>query len=359
MSCDRSHLASNRKLVAIGTGLIALDVVPDHNPTASRHLLAGGSCGNVLTILSYLGWHSFAVGRLGNDLAGKRILRDFGSWRVKTPLLEFSDRLGTPVYVEHLRLKKNGSPTHRFQGMCPNCQSSFPQYRPLLSQSVSKVKNRIPEATAFYSDRISMSALELSKYYKEKGAIVMFEPSGIRDETLFRQCLETMDILKYSEHKRASFQTFTLRYPVPLEVETMGGNGLRYRLNHGGSPRRWVEMKAVKIGQVLDSSGAGDWCSAGMLHVLGREGTKEFLMSATSKVQEALSFGQLIAGLNCCFIGARGLMYQVKRSELHHYLEMNASITHLTLAARNERERRFPNSNLFCRQCSNTGPISK
>src|SRR5689334_15732613 len=52
-----------------GTGLVALDVVitgSDHQRPLFR---AGGTCGNVLTILSHLGWKACPVARLNGDPA--------------------------------------------------------------------------------------------------------------------------------------------------------------------------------------------------------------------------------------------------------------------------------------------------
>ena len=46
-----------------GLGLVALDVILD--PCAVQPLLySGGTCGNVLTILSYLGWEARPIARL-------------------------------------------------------------------------------------------------------------------------------------------------------------------------------------------------------------------------------------------------------------------------------------------------------
>ena len=50
-------LAEQRPVV-VGTGLVALDVVINSDVHRPPRLWAGGTCGNVLTILSYLGWHA-------------------------------------------------------------------------------------------------------------------------------------------------------------------------------------------------------------------------------------------------------------------------------------------------------------
>ena len=69
--------------ICIGTGLIALDVI--YTTDKKPNFLAGGSCGNVLTILSYLGWKSLPIARLGNDAEGKRIVEDLSLIHISEP----------------------------------------------------------------------------------------------------------------------------------------------------------------------------------------------------------------------------------------------------------------------------------
>ena len=49
------------KPTVVGTGLVALDVVVSGDDVK---YFAGGTCGNVLTCLSYLGWDAKPVARL-------------------------------------------------------------------------------------------------------------------------------------------------------------------------------------------------------------------------------------------------------------------------------------------------------
>ena len=81
-----------------GTGFIVLDVIRNsvgNNSTEKR--FAGGSCGNVLTILAYFGWNANAVGRIGDDHAGRELVADLGKWGVETKLLEVEPGRGTPA----------------------------------------------------------------------------------------------------------------------------------------------------------------------------------------------------------------------------------------------------------------------
>jgi fructokinase len=50
--------------IAYGTGFVSLDIVISSDPSEPSYHWAGGTCSNVLTILSYLGWKSFPIARL-------------------------------------------------------------------------------------------------------------------------------------------------------------------------------------------------------------------------------------------------------------------------------------------------------
>src|SRR4051794_26004402 len=67
MSARRRKVIGNARPVAAGTGLVALDVVYSGDTAEPLGRWAGGTCGNVLTILSCLGWSSYPVARLADN----------------------------------------------------------------------------------------------------------------------------------------------------------------------------------------------------------------------------------------------------------------------------------------------------
>ena len=66
--------ASPAKPVVLGTGLVALDVVIADDATTDPILCAGGTCGNVLIALAFLGWDAYPIARLRSDSASKRVV---------------------------------------------------------------------------------------------------------------------------------------------------------------------------------------------------------------------------------------------------------------------------------------------
>jgi len=116
------------KGVVVGTGLIALDVVIADGSTADPLLCAGGTCGNVLIALAYLGWDTYPIARLRNDAASKRIREDLSAWKVKLDFVTQSDTGSTPVVVQRIHSPESGR-THSYSRKCPTCGAWLPWYK--------------------------------------------------------------------------------------------------------------------------------------------------------------------------------------------------------------------------------------
>lgn len=302
--------------VCTGTGLVALDVVINGKPKSLPRLWAGGSCGNVLTILSYLGWDSYPIARLGDDLAAEEIVKDMERWEVKTSLISRSSTGSTPIIVEKIKISRSGTPLHRFEWTCPNCGSWLPRCKLVLAKDVEQIKKNVPKSQVFYFDRASRSAIILAVSIKSQGGLIFFEPSGIREKKLFIECLQVSDIVKYSHERLGHVKDLIEGISIPLEIETLGEEGLRYRFGITDRRNRKCRvMSACPVKTSKDAAGAGDWCSAGIIHLLGSAGRVGLENLRTRDVETALNFGQTLAALNCYYEGARGSMYKLSKQK--------------------------------------------
>ena len=297
---------NNNNPICIGTGLVALDVIyaDDKKP----RFLAGGSCGNVLTILSYLDWNSFPVSRLGNDVEGNRIIEDIKKWGVKTKFIE-QEKIASPRIIQKIFPNKN--PRHRFYTKCEH-KNWLPSRKPFLLKSLENIQDKLPNSNVFYFDRASPSALVLAKTLKEQGAIIYFEPPKfLPDDKNFMKCLQIADIVKHCYDQGKETEEFGIK--IPLEIQTMGEDGLQYRARIL-KQRSWKKMDAFPVSNLVDAAGSGDWLSAGLIHVLFQNKSK--FAPTEKKLEFALQFGQALASINCNFVGARGLMYNLSKAEL-------------------------------------------
>ena len=306
----KSSLKSHKKVgTCIGAGYIALDVVFNEILKNEPSYWAGGSCGNILSILSFWNWNSYPISRLGDDAASKLILKDVKSWGVKTKFISIEADVDTPIVIERIKKQKTGKHIHKFEWICPNCGSELPHYRPILVNEISSLIEVLPIPQVFYFDRISKSNFELASFLKSQGSIIFFEPSGIKKSVLFEKCLQISDIVKYSE-ERIEQITMPDKSSILLEIQTLGETGLRYKyFHHTAGKNKWITLKAYPVDEFSDSAGSGDWCSAGIIHFLGKHGKKGLTNLKEKEIEKALNYSQALASLNCMFDGARGLMY--------------------------------------------------
>jgi sugar/nucleoside kinase (ribokinase family) len=297
----------------VGTGLVSLDVVLNERREVEPKLWTGGTCGNVLTILAYMGWKSYPVARLEGDAASRLIHRDLRRWNVHTEFLGLEPEAPTPVIVHRLRRTASGENFHSFSLNCPDCGAHLPSFRAIPISAAQSVV--VPSANVFFTDRVSPGIIALAERCSTLGALVMFEPSSIGDDVLFERMVGVAHVIKYSNDRLADIP-IKPRANTLLEVQTFGKAGLRYRAKSGNRlSKNWTHCDAYEIAMPVDTAGAGDWCTAGIIHALGRTGLRGLKDASADKLREAMTFGQALASWNCRFEGARGGMYEQTRAQ--------------------------------------------
>lgn len=307
------NITNSEKPRAFGIGLIALDLVMSANPNQPVQAWAGGTCGNVLSILAYLGWESYPIARMNGDPASERVRADMSRWGVKLDFAGCEPTTHTPIIIQEIGRGRDGSPTHRFSWACPRCGQWLPSFKPVTRQAVDVVGEGLNGAQVFFMDRLSRAALTLAARAADAGAIVMFEPSGKSNPKLFAEALQLAHIVKYAD-QRLSDATGAMASDSAtiLEIQTLGTEGLRYR-HRLARPSNWTHLPAISAPQLLDSCGSGDWCSAGLLSKIAGAGLSGLKSASIDNLTSALRYGQALAAWNCAFEGARGGMYAVER----------------------------------------------
>jgi sugar/nucleoside kinase (ribokinase family) len=294
----------------VTAGFVALDIVFGLEHPEPR-IYAGGTCGNVVAALAFLGWDASPLARLGDDAAGRVIRSDLARWGVNTKYLDLDPVAPSPIVLEKIERGKNGLPKHRFLWNCPDCGAYFPPYRAILRSQLSVIQESIDKPDVFFTDRVSSASVELARHYHAKGSIIYFEPSGTGDPKLFREMLKHTTVLKYSSQRARSFSDLLRSHKAQLEIETLGEDGLRFRLRRSSSA--WHSLPAHEVA-IKDTSGSGDWTTVGLLSSLFRDGKSTIATASKVEITRALEYGQAIAALNCQFEGARGAMYQLSRA---------------------------------------------
>lgn len=322
------HAPVSRNLspAAVGTGLLALDVIYNAESDGPLQCFAGGTCGNVLTILSYLDWKAFPVARLSPGVAANRVLADLRQWKVSPDFISTEADGSTPIIIQRIGRRPSGQPYHTFSWRCPECGAHLPGYKPVLAGVAQELVESLPSAQVFFFDRVSRGVLHLAKNLSEAGAAVVFEPSGIGDPGLFREAWALADIVKYSHERLRDIADLELKHAererVLLEIETLGEDGLRYRSRlPKAKSKSWTTLAPFPVADLKDAAGSGDWCTAGLLSKLARGGQAGLKRTSEAALHQALRYGQALAAWNCGFEGARGGMYEVDLTTFRDQVE--------------------------------------
>jgi fructokinase len=278
-------------------------------------LCAGGTCGNVLIALAFLGWEAYPIARLRSDSASKRVTEDLKRWGVKLDFVSLSDSGSTPVVVQHIREDGNGERSHKFSRKCPACGSWLPWYKAVKAATVPDLSLRLPKADVFYFDRTSRGAITLAEHARQSGSIVVFEPSSESDPALLADALGVAHIVKIASDRMRGNEALIKARTSLLLIQTLGSRGLRFMQQTKQGRRKWKTLPAFPVDKLRDASGAGDWCTAGVISSLGHLGPERLAKIGAGDIEAALRRGQAMASWACRYDGARGGMYVSTKDE--------------------------------------------
>jgi len=299
----------------IGTGFLALDIVVEGQSSDPQNFAAGGTCGNVLSILAMFGWESVPVARLGNDAAARILINDLRCAGVSTDALLLVDEVPTPMIVHRYGIGAGSVPRHRFEWNCPTCGSHLPRFRPTPWKELERHVHRLLSSQVFFFDRATPGALRLAEQAGQAGSIVFFEPPKfVVGDPLFDRAIGLSDIVKVASSVGKTAVLEQALAAVPLALITIGEHGLKYRVSGFlGEEQDWIERPPVEVSRVIDACGSGDWLTAGFLYALLNAANDGEVLG---KIEESLAFGQALSALNCQVPGARGLMAHFQPEEI-------------------------------------------
>ncbi len=264
----------------------------------------GGSTGNVLSILAFLGWESVPLVNLGRDRVGAAIHREFTALGADMSHVRLDRAFTSPLLYQFA-----GEPTHapRYSFGCPVCGRARKFNESLVDSGGASFDQCAAESNVFFFDRVTSGTVRMAAAARAGGSLVFFEPSAIiPNRDLFMAALKSSHVVKYSADRIHEPFTDVLPWGF-IEIQTLGARGLRFR-KHSLAPD-WIELPALRSSCVADTSGAGDWCTAGFLHSLLALCDGAGLQDVSyNEIYDSLRLGQSIAALSVSHIGARGLM---------------------------------------------------
>lgn len=284
-----------------GIGLVALDVVVDGDSDEILGEWAGGSTGNLMAILAFLGWDAFPIARLDESDVSAAIREDLRRWKVKEKWLSLGSTADPAIYIERLHRDSEGALYHRFERYCPECGSRLPGYRPVTIAALEGILEEMDECDVLFIDRPSPGAVVAAEHARNSGTLVVFEPSARGERRHLESLARAADIVKYSAERLTKDDREVIADARPaMEIETLGAEGLRFR-----SRSKWHRLSAPSI-VARDTAGAGDWTTAGLLYELRKDLGKSGLTA--ERMRTALVSAQAYGALSCRYPGARGMM---------------------------------------------------
>lgn len=315
-SSDDPFRSADPPATVVGMGRLTLDaVVRAGDPPAATRAQAGGTCGNVLADLAVLGWQAYPLTDVGTDEAGRLFLGDLARWGVRLDLVRQHSARETPVIVHHIEDGPAGA-RHSFSSRCPFCDRRLRYYEPVPAEEVLERLPLLPPAQAYFFDRDSEGSLRVARHCRDRGALVVYEPNYAGPESQLDAALAVAHVVKFARDK---LPDLAARHPLAgpwLVIETCGADGLRFLDRRDGAG--WGRLPALPVPVARDAAGSGDWCTAGLLHRLARNGGAGAQAASRDEVVAALRFGQALAAWNCAFEGARGGLYRVSLDRFRH-----------------------------------------
>lgn len=286
----------------------------------------GGAPCNVLAMLRRLNHKVGFIGKVGDDIFGrklKKVLEEVG------------------INTDNLLIDKDCRTTLAFVETHPDGDRSFSFYRnpgaDMMLQKEDIHESLLRQTKIFHFGTLSMThenvrqaTMYAVETAKKNGAVISFDPN-IREmlwdslETAKEQVhygLKMCDVLKISDNEiqwLTGEQDFTAgvkkireRYEIPLILVSMGKEGSRAYYLKEDSSEIIVEEKAVLQKNTIETTGAGDTFMGCVLHFILNNGLKHLEQTDLSQM---LRFANAAASIITTRKGALRVMPDLRDIE--------------------------------------------
>lgn len=288
----------------IGTGLACLDII---NQEKEIIVMNGGTCANVLTVLAQLGEEvMMLLPEYKQDLQRDKFYSTFKKLRVG--LMFYGDtKQNIPRIVE--TYDENFKPA--FYTKCPHCNRDLIKHRFVSYEETRVIVDSLKDYDVFFSDRISDGIKSIAKEFNKNGAKVFYEPNSGRNVKAFIEMAKMSNILKFSTDRISMSLAKNILEQcqdcmLELVIATHGKNGLSfcYKMDNGIFSD-WIIGPYIEFDRTKDTSGAGDWLTAGFLHYWNRESFKLCRESVYNALEQSLRLSAIASMTE----GAQGVFY--------------------------------------------------
>jgi sugar/nucleoside kinase (ribokinase family) len=301
----------------IGSGVYMLDTIvvrdypewPRPRPFTERTVLeeVGGTCGNVMAILAWLGWKAMPQACLDDSPEGRKITSDLESYGCDLRYVTNRPDGGTTLLRCTHKKDADGGHAVAFRAGSPG-GSRFPRHRYIRvrDEAPAFLEGLDGHPGVYFFDEPAAGHRLIARTLRERGSLVYFEPSRMECGADL-DAVNVSDIVKFSGENIPDV-SFTERFPDKLFIQTLGPDGARFSLR--GGP--WRAVPPADCRNVVDKEGAGDWTTAAFLTQLAASG-KEFRELDEEDVADALEAAQAVAAQSVRYLSSKGLIHAAER----------------------------------------------
>lgn len=294
-----------KKLTCLGAGTFPLDNLQEKTgkdiKTIYQHV--GGTCGNVMSILAWMGWHTLPAARLDNSETGLLIKADLESYGCDTRLVSNTPDGGTTILDIIHKTGRDGKPKTAYMAHSPR-GGRFVNHRFWTLKQAQALFDSLEEMPdVFFFDRCAPGNILLAQLFHERGVLVYYEPNEPVDRNFLR-AVATSDIVKFSNEKHPDV-SFTEGFTDKLFIQTLNEKGLRFKLRAEG----WMTIPPEHNPHAVDGEGAGDWTTSTFINELGHHHMLTFDRIHQPNVTHCLEEAQRVASMSVSYLGAKGLIH--------------------------------------------------
>ena len=294
-----------KKLTCLGAGTFPLDNLQEKNgkdvKTIYQHV--GGTCGNVMSILAWMGWHTLPAARLDDSEAGLLIKADLESYGCDTRLVSNTPDGGTTILDIIHKTGRDGKPKTAYMPHSPR-GGRFVNHRFWTLKQAQTLFDSLEEMPdVFFFDRCAPGNILLAQLFHERGVLVYYEPNEPVDRNFLR-AVAASDIVKFSNEKHPDV-SFTEDFTDKLFIQTMNEKGLRFKLRAEG----WITIPPEHNPHAVDGEGAGDWTTSAFINEMGHHHMLTFDRIHLPNTWHCLQEAQRVASESVSYIGAKGLIH--------------------------------------------------
>ena len=296
------------KIKVIGAGLICIDIIQSG---LSSIVMNGGSCANVLSVLSQVGYDCCVIREQYKGPLEELLSNTLRSLGVNSAFYKKANT-PPPCVIELLTKQK-----HTFSTSCPSCGKKILSLHLPTVSNIRPFIDKLSSAAVFYCDRTSSGIRAMMKIVHESNGLIVYEPNSARNQKTLIETAAQADIVKCSKERIQEGIAELLRVTCDnkLVIVTDGDRGLSFsHRTSEGLMSPWITIPSSFEKPVVDSSGAGDWLTAGFIAELLKKqpfSITEILCDRTGII-ELIKKGMKYSELCCTTVGAQGAFYLPK-----------------------------------------------